>query len=453
VSPWIAAAQGSCSGNTTVHACPPGRRSSRKLPNLASASPKMTPPSVVARALIPTVAAALCGCHADGHSTIRATVRDSSGIEIVANAAPLGAEHLPWTLDTVPIVDLGAREDDPHEQFSGVVIPLRLSNGHIVVATSGTSELRFFDPTGTWLHTIGRSGEGPGEFRSLGWLALGPGDTLRTYDWNLRRLSVISPAGKFVRSFDLASPGPRRGAIPLAVLTGGTILAGSTPFVTPGTPSGVTRDTAPLLVYGEAGTPVDSFGEFPGSEALIQGTEKSVTVMHCPFGKDLAVATVSGTSTIYVGSEDSPEVTIWSPAGLLTRIVRWHATAVPVTEHDRAAYVQAMEERAHPGQEEFQKRLVQMVREAPLPAQKPAYAGLVVGPRGTLWVQAYTAPEPDLPTPYQIFDSTGQWLGAITLPSRFKASQIGDDFVLGIWKDADDVDHVRLYRLSNRHPS
>jgi len=411
------------------------------------------PMLVVARSVLPALAIVWCACRADTRTGFRATARDSLGVAIVDNAGPLGLEHVPWMIDTVPVMDLGARQDDPHEQFGGSVIPLRLGNGLVVVATSGASELRFFDSTGAWLHSNGRSGQGPGEFQSLGWVASGPGDTLRTYDWSLRRLSVFSPAGSFVRSFTLASPGIERGAIPIAMLADGKILVGSTPFVRPGSRSGLARDTAPLMVYEEPGTPVDSFGRFPGAEALIQGTAKSVMVMSCPFGKTLVVAVAPDQDILYLGSEDTPEVDILTPRGRLTRIVRWRAAPVPVTDGDRTAYIQAMAGRARPGQGELQKRLEQMVREAPLPAQKPAYAGLLVGPRGTLWVQAYTAPDLTRQVPYQVFDSTGQWLGALTLPARFSARQIGDTFVLGTWKDQDDVDHVRLYRLLPRHPN
>lgn len=413
----------------------------------------MRPFALLPRA-IPLVGALLlmASCAPDTRAVVRAVIRDSAGVAIVDNTVPLGPEHLPWAVDTVPVIDLGARHDDPHEQFSGTPTPRRLRTGQIVVA-AGETELRFFDSAGVWISSVGRSGAGPGEFRSLGWVALGSGDTVMTYDWGLHRVSAFSPDGRFVHSVTLTSPGIERAAIPLAMLGDGHILVGSTPFVRPGARSGVARDTAPILIYSPAGSPVDSLGRFPGSESLIQGTESSVMVMSCPFGKELVLAVAPGAGTIYLGTQDAPEVRLWEPTGRLTRVVRWHETPVPVTESDRTLYLQAMAERARPGQEEFQQRLERMVREAALPSHKPAYAGLVIGPDRTLWVQAYTAPDRTRPVPYQVFDSTGQWLGPITLPPRFTASQIGEGFVLGTWTDEDDVNHVRLYRLIRRQPA
>jgi hypothetical protein len=409
--------------------------------------------ALIARIMPPAFALMGCACHSEPRPASHAVSRDSAGIQIVESTAPLGVEYLPWTIDTVPLIDLGARQDDPHEQFSGTVAPRRLGDGQLVVATSGASELRFFDSTGAWLHSVGRVGQGPGEFQSLGWLAIGTGDTLRTYDWNLRRLSVFTPAGTFARSYLLASPGLERGAIPRAVLADGRILVSSTPFVMPGHPSGVARDTAPLLLYSTSGAVVDSFGRFPGSEALIEGTANSVTVTDCPFGKDLVIAVAPTSDAIYLGSQDTPEVRVWTPTGRLARIIRWQAPPIPVTEKDRTVYLESMAQRARPGQEEFQKRLRRMVQEAALPLRKPAFAGLVAGPNGTFWIQAYTAPDPHAATPFHVFDSTGQWLGTLTLPARFTAHQIGEDFLLGTWQDPDDIDHVRLYRLARRRSS
>jgi hypothetical protein len=38
-------------------------------------------------------------------------------------------------------------------------------------------------------------------------------------------------------------------------------------------------------------------------------------------------------------------------------------------------------------------------------------------------------------------------LGSVALPDRFRPTQIGSDFVLGVWSDDLDVQHVRMYRL------
>ena len=140
----------------------------------------------------------LSGCKPSVSPPAGMTTRDSLGILIVENRAP-SEVRAPWILDTSSVIDIGSQSADLNQEFSGFVIPVLLSDGRIVVANGGTSELRFFGPDGKWIKSVGRRGAGPGEFESLGWLDVGAGDTLRTYDWDLRRLSVFSPAGDFVR--------------------------------------------------------------------------------------------------------------------------------------------------------------------------------------------------------------------------------------------------------------
>ena len=49
---------------------------------------------------------------------------------------------------------------------------LRLPNGQIVIANSGSNELRYYDSAGVFLYAVGREGFGPGEFKDIGgvWL-------------------------------------------------------------------------------------------------------------------------------------------------------------------------------------------------------------------------------------------------------------------------------------------
>lgn len=91
-----------------------------------------------------------------------------------------------------------------------------------------------------------------------------------------------------------------------------------------------------------------------------------------------------------------------------------------------------------------------MLREAPFPKWKPSYAGLLVGPEGSIWVRRYTEPDRAAPTTFEVFDSAGAWLGEVAMPPGYAPTQIIPGFVVGTWQDADDVRHVRLYRLVPR---
>ena len=52
---------------------------------------------------------------------------------------------------------------------------------------------------------------------------------------------------------------------------------------------------------------------------------------------------------------------------------------------------------------------------------------------------------------FEVFDAEGVWLGAVQMPPRFTPTQISSEYAIGKWKDPDDVQHVRVYRLTRRH--
>jgi len=81
--------------------------------------------------------------------------------------APAAAQQ-PETLVTAPepIASIGLLEGAEAYVLHGVVDALRQSNGNIVVANCGSSELRIYDASGTHVRTVGGKGEGRASSRS-----------------------------------------------------------------------------------------------------------------------------------------------------------------------------------------------------------------------------------------------------------------------------------------------
>src|SRR5687767_1066109 len=81
-----------------------------------------------------------------------------------------------WTID--PVISLGVAHGDSVQEFGRVANALKLSDGRIAIADFGSTNVRLFNPNGTHALTIGRRGNGPGEFPSLTRLAVLTGDTI-----------------------------------------------------------------------------------------------------------------------------------------------------------------------------------------------------------------------------------------------------------------------------------
>ena len=48
---------------------------------------------------------------------------------------------------------------------------------------------------------------------------------------------------------------------------------------------------------------------------------------------------------------------------------------------------------------------------------------------------------------WTVFDPRGRMLGTIETPGSGRVTEIGEDYLLGIWTDELDVEQVRMYRL------
>lgn len=126
--------------------------------------------------------------------------RDSAGIRIIENPKPPEGSRVPWRIGPEPTVSIGELEGEEPYMLHRVFDAARLSDGRIVVANYGFSEVRVFDAAGTHLASAGGTGEGPGEFRSLWRVAPWPGDSILAWDFK-RRFSVFGPRGNYGRSF------------------------------------------------------------------------------------------------------------------------------------------------------------------------------------------------------------------------------------------------------------
>ncbi len=408
-------------------------------------------PGSLAFPLAPTLAIlilSVAACDAGSGGASGPTVRDSAGVQIVENSEYAWTEGQSWRLADEPLLDIGVLDGDPEYQLFRVGSAVRLDDGRIVVANSGTHELRVYDPNGAHLLSVGRQGGGPGEFGELMWVRALPGDTLLTYDWRNRRLSFFDAGGNFVRSFQLQFLS-EMGGFPtiIAPFGDGSLLVGVQPFlIGEEIKDGLRRDTTVYLHCDRDGAVRDTLGRFPGGEVYLRtqgGEETSVMASARAFGRFPQHAVYE--DGFYFSTTDSYEVGFYSSAGQLVRIVRRNQPNLQVTAEDIERYKE--ERLANAGGDGPPRDfLEQSLAHMPFPETYPAHGSLVVDAAGNLWVEGYRRPGDERPR-WTVFDSTGRMLGLVETPERFTIHQIGPDFVLGRWADEVDVEHVRLYQL------
>lgn len=102
-----------------------------------------------------------------------------------------------WHLSDQPVLDIGTAQGEEPYELQSAASSLRLADGRVLVANTGSSEIRVYDSAGHYVSAIGRRGAGPGEFTGTIQLALTPAGGFLAYDPGQERLSVYDSAGAY----------------------------------------------------------------------------------------------------------------------------------------------------------------------------------------------------------------------------------------------------------------
>ena len=406
-----------------------------------------------------------------GGGSTGAVERDSAGVTIVESQVAAWGTGDAWTVDPTPILDIGTLSGDPDYQLFRVSGVARLSDGSIAVAT-GDPMVRLYDPDGVFVRSVGRDGDGPGEFRSLASLQRLNGDALFAWDSRLRRGTLITPEGEPLSS----DPFPR--GVPISGISRGpngsyfgTGISGDT---------ALTRDDGHarwsvrrIFRVVEPNPPVvDTLMTYRGTESYIAnpqpqaGTSALVgvqafrlqeivapsAVVDRPVRLPLArqgMFTFSG-DRVFVGANDRLAFSEFSSDGSLIRLIRVPGLDRPITP-DVADSIQGylddwVETDAERG------RLEEILDQITFPDILPAYSAIHVSSDGYFWLAPYEMPgfeaEEGGPRDWTVLDPVGRWLGSVELPTHFRPMEFGADYVLGVWLDDFEVEYVQMLRIS-----
>ncbi|MGD2120113.1 MAG: hypothetical protein PVJ76_00140 [Gemmatimonadota bacterium] len=102
-----------------------------------------------------------------------------------------------WILSESPVLEIGVREGEEPYQLHRARGSVLLEDGRVVVLNGGSQELRYYDPEGRFLKSVGGLGEGPGEFRDPANLRKTADGNLQVWDRSLMRVSIFGIEGEF----------------------------------------------------------------------------------------------------------------------------------------------------------------------------------------------------------------------------------------------------------------
>ncbi|WP_419167831.1 6-bladed beta-propeller [Candidatus Palauibacter sp.] len=409
----------------------------------------MSQPTTRGCLAIRILALTLCsvGCEdtsEDADSGPEVVVRDSAGVSIVENDAPAPDSRLPWEFGTQPSLSIGAVDSGEADQLFQVTDATRLPDGRIVIANSGSNELRAFNADGSHAATWGGRGEGPGEFVSYSptVVASWPGDSIAAVNPWGTRLSLFDADGNHGR--DVPLDASLLNVVDL-LPDGNIFTSGSGGLRRNMTgSSGLVRSNAEWGILDADGTLLASLGEFPGSEfyAIFAPDGSLEGGMPHPFGHG-TMGAVWG-KLVAIGVQDSYEIKAFATDGSLVRTVRRAGDLESPAQADLDEYY-ARRYADLPDEDRISN--LNAVRDMPLVESWPAFSEILSDRAGYLWVREYRT------AAWTVFDPEGRVQGLIETPPDLRTFEIGEDYILGWVYDELGVEYVQLWSLSREIPS
>ena len=392
------------------------------------------------------VAAAALGCGDKGPRLAAPVVTTlPNGVTEVSNAGPSGwADTTGWKLVELYRVGGADAEGTGGELVDPQSVALDAAGG-VYIADRKPAVIRQFGPDGTFLRTFGREGSGPGEFR-VAFVAAAPG-VFVLHDPQSSRTSVFDSAGAFLRSWN--SSCCYWSAI---AVTRDTLIH----IPTSGGPAALGQPSDRFyLRYRLDGTLVDTLviaAPAKGEEKYWQltggsGNNKMMMATGVPLAPDANWALDPAGGAVVAWSGDYRYVTTRTGRDT-AQVVSLAAKPATVSDERRAQIRDSM---VGLYDKQFDKQAVEEAfKLSDIPSTAPYFQSIQVDGRRNRWVRPDDGGNPRAAR-FDVFDSTGAYLGAVPVPHDFGISWQtvwGDDRVATIGEDADGLPVVVVYRIA-----
>ena len=376
-------------------------------------------------------------CAGDFASQPTSWVRDSLGIEIVESRAPASRTGELFRIYDQPNVSIGALDGSESTAFLRIRGVLRLSDGRIVVADGATQELRYFNADGFYLRTVGGRGSGPTEFQNFARLQRLNADSVLVHDLGAGRTTIISPDGTVALTQQTGTPPTVVGsladrAVIYTVYADASAMTSNEGYLRP--------EIAVMRAVPESAT-AELFRIHGAEEFRILDADRVFT-FPAPFARPQVL--VVHANHVYA-LLDSGDIGVFDGSGVLTRIIRTIGERQPITAEILRVYrAETLEgyDNSSP-----RRALHQRVFDAaPYPAYVPIYQDIRIDTEGLVWAELYRLPT-ERERHWRVFGAGGEWLGDVTVPTNLDVQDIGNNYILGVARDAFDVEYVHLYLL------
>lgn len=327
--------------------------------------------------------------------------------------------------------------------FEGVVDIKCDSDGYVYVCDYKAHNIKKFNSSGKHIDTIGREGQGPGEFNTPFQIAV-TDDKLIVWDMGNRRLCSLTLGGDFIKSvaFSLNDGMPQK----MRGLLNGDIVI-----------------ELEKIYFRELDKPQDCLIELysPDLEKKktvyaqqvlhnkYMRTETSLTNIPQPFSP-LVYWDVSPVGRIVIGYPKKYEIEIYDSEGLKVSSFSNSYEPVKVTDKDKEKFFSGITHSVGGVRKQGAPEII--VKNTEFPKNKPAFRQIIVDFEGNILVLTYRKNREEESRFFDAFDPEGNYLGSVQIIGEvsFPLRAIIKDGSFWLQKtDEEGLIKVVKYRISD----
>lgn len=275
-------------------------------------------------------------------------------------------------------LSIGLIEGDENYMFSGTICFNTDGDGNFYVSDMETLRIQKYSPEGKYLLTIGRKGQGPGEFRSLSVVRFDKDDNLYICDVTGRKISFFSKKGEFLKQINMP------GAYENLYINSKGLMVSSKYEQVPADNALTMFSTYEL--FNEEFTPLAELHKIkreialPGRD-LSSRAQIMANMINLLVYQPQEFLTLARNDFIYLGHPEKYEINIFSPEGKLVKKITRDYEPVPVVKKDIKNFEEdiSQEEDFISAPEDFRKKVFQLIK---YPRYKPAYQSFTLTESG-----------------------------------------------------------------------
>lgn len=346
-----------------------------------------------------------------------------------------------WSVAPTPAIEIGVVEGEDAYMFQSVRYARLLADGRVVVADAGQLVIRVYGQAGTFQTEMGGPGDGPGQFRAINGMWLTSEETIGAWDAENRRITTFTAEGDLETTHRLVVDGELPGNLEvfLGSFNGNDIVLASLSLGGDPRAQRMFPDRWVVWRFGPAGELRGSLGELRGMRRL--GGQP------LPFSA-LPYAAVYRDS-LYVADGYEAQITVRAGSGDVARRIDVPHVAV----HSAGAWSSLeaeLKRRNH-------QLHLQLLEKMPRVDEFPQVAGLLIDDWGFIWAKIYEplvdalwlngALRPGPGGEWRIVRPDGEFVTMVRIPDGVTPLDVRSDRLVGVFRDALDVEGIVVHRL------